>query len=150
MLNALRDDYDIEVDTKGELYAGISLSWNYQEKFVDISMPNYVHKQLTRYAHPKPRRPQHCAYSPLPITYGAKVQSPIPEDESPLLQGKDIKFVQQVVGSFLYYARAVDPTILMALSSIAADQSKPTENTCKTIFRLYVILMQLYDTEPRI
>jgi hypothetical protein len=41
------------------------------------------------------------------------------------------KHIQQVVGSFLYYARAGDPTILMALSDIATQQSVPTENTKK-------------------
>ena len=46
------------------------------------------------------------------------------------------KFVQQVVGSFLYYARAVDPTILMALSDIATQQNKPTENTKKRVEQL--------------
>ncbi len=36
--------------------------------------------------------------------------------------------LQQIVGSFLYYAQAVDPTILMALSEIALQQAAPTEN----------------------
>jgi hypothetical protein len=40
---------------------------------------------------------------------------------------------KQVVSSFLYYARAVDPTILMALSDIATQQAAPTENTRKQI-----------------
>ena len=39
--------------------------------------------------------------------------------------------IQQVVGSFLYYARAVDLVILAALSDIAADQANPTQNTMK-------------------
>ncbi len=43
------------------------------------------------------------------------------------------KHIQQVVGSFLYYARAGDPTILMALSDIATQQSVPTENTKKWV-----------------
>ncbi len=43
------------------------------------------------------------------------------------------KRVQQIVGSFLYYAQAVDPTILMALSKISSQQSAPTENTMKRV-----------------
>ena len=34
-----------------------------------------------------------------------------------------------MTGTFLYYARAVDPTMLVALSAIAADQATPTERT---------------------
>jgi hypothetical protein len=48
-------------------------------------MPQYVMKQLTRYAHPMPNKPQHCPYSPTPITYGKDNQAPTPANESPLL-----------------------------------------------------------------
>jgi hypothetical protein len=37
---------------------------------------------------------------------------------------KGIKCVQQIVGSILYYARAVDMIVLMALSAIAVEQTK--------------------------
>lgn len=40
-------------------------------------------------------------------------------------------FVQKVIGTFLYYGRAVNPTILAPLSAIASDQAAPTENTLK-------------------
>ena len=53
----------------------------------------------------------------------------MPCDTSPKLDEKGKKRIQQIVGSFLYYARAVDPTILMALSAIASQQSAPTEQT---------------------
>jgi hypothetical protein len=33
------------------------------------------------------------------------------------------------LGTLLYYGRAVDPTILPALSAIATEQAKPTEKT---------------------
>jgi len=37
--------------------------------------------------------------------------------------------MQRVIGSILYYTRAVDIMILMALSSIAIEQSKGITNT---------------------
>jgi hypothetical protein len=45
------------------------------------------------------------------------------------LSPEEIKEIQRVVGSILYYAQAVDITVLMALSSIAIEQSKGTTNT---------------------
>jgi hypothetical protein len=51
-----------------------------------------------------------------------------PTDDSPLLDNAGKKRIQQVIGSFLYYARAVNPTILMALSNIATQQATPTVN----------------------
>jgi hypothetical protein len=36
---------------------------------------------------------------------------------------------KKVTGSVLYYARAVDPTVLMPLNDIATEQTKATEKT---------------------
>jgi hypothetical protein len=52
-----------------------------------------------------------------------------PSDTSLLLDAASKKRIQQIAGSFLHYARAVDPTILMALSAIAAQQSASIEET---------------------
>ena len=90
-------------------------------------------KQLTCYAHPAPDRPQHCPFLPNPITYDKDTQAPMPTDDSPLLDDASKKRIQQVVGSFLYYARAVNPTILMALSKIATQQAASSENTKKQV-----------------
>ena len=64
-------------------------------------------------------------------TYGAKVQYAREADTSPELGPEDKLFIQQVTGTFLYYARAVDATMLVALSTIASDQSSPTEETMR-------------------
>jgi len=134
LISALRKDYSkVEVDWTGGLYCGIKLEWNYQERWVDSWMPDYVQKKLTQYNHPKPKRPQHCPYTPAPVHYGRKSQRPIAPDDSPSLDKAGKKRIQGVIGSFLYYARAVDPTILMALSAIAADQANPTERTQKRV-----------------
>jgi hypothetical protein len=129
----LRKYYEIVEDRTGSLYCGIKLDWNYNAHYVDLSMPAYVHKQLTRYAHPTPKKPQYCPYTPNPIVYGSKPQAAAPTDESPPLDEAGKKRIQQVVGSFLYYARAVDPTILMVLSDIASQQNKPTEKTMQRV-----------------
>ncbi len=96
-------------------------------------MPKYIMKQLTHYAHPAPLKPQHCPFAPNPITYGKDNQAPNPTNESPLLDDAGKKQIQQVVGSFLYYAQAVNPTILMALSDIATQQLLPTKNIKKWV-----------------
>jgi hypothetical protein len=96
-------------------------------------MPKYVMKQLARYAHPAPVKPQHYPFSPNPNTYGKDNQATTPADDSPLLDNAGKKQIQQVVGSFLYYAQAVNATILMALSDIATQQAAPTENTKKQV-----------------
>jgi hypothetical protein len=54
---------------------------------------------------------------------------PSPLTFPPNLSPDKIKDIQRVVGSVLYYAHAMDITVLMALSSIAIEQTKETTNT---------------------
>ena len=96
-------------------------------------MPKYVHKQLLRYVHRPPRQKHYCPYEQTPIQYGKRSDNIEPEPESPELDKDGKTFVQQVVGSFLYYARAVDLTILHALSKIASQQANPTEKTLQRV-----------------
>ncbi len=67
---------------------------------------------------------QTCQYSPEPNKFGTEAQAPLPPNSSPRLNAKGIKWVQQIVGSILYYARAVDMTVLIALSLIAVKKNK--------------------------
>ena len=109
----------MEEDWEGKLYRGITLDWHYNEGYVDISMPNYVQKKLVEYQHMAPKRQQHCPFEPNPIRYGKKSDEIVDEKPSPPLDEKGKKFIQKVVGSFLFYARAVDMTILHSLSAIS-------------------------------
>ena len=124
----------MEDDWIGSLYCGITLDWHYEKQYVDIAMPNYAPKKLLTYGRPPPKRAQHTSFEPRPRNYGAK--SDIHEDPGKLLGDSDKKYVQQVLGSFLYYARAIDMTILLALNDIATQQAKPTESTMKRVRQL--------------
>ncbi len=55
------------------------------------------------------------------------------EDVTQLLSKEETKYIQQVLGTFLYYGRAVDSTMLTALSSIASNQAEPTKETMSNI-----------------
>jgi hypothetical protein len=92
-------------------------------------MPGYIKKLLQKYKHKMPTKPQHCPYTPAPKQYGAEAQAPLPIDISPKLSDEEIKEIQRIIGSILYYARAVYITVLMALSSIASKQTRGTTNT---------------------
>jgi hypothetical protein len=92
-------------------------------------MPGCIQMLLQKYKHHMPTKPQHCPYAPAPKQFGTKAQAPLPVDISPSLLTDEIKEIQRVIGSILYYSRAVNGTVLMALSSIAIEQSKGTTNT---------------------
>ena len=52
-----------------------------------------------------------------------------PKDTSQRLSPSEKKYIQELIGTFLYYGRAVDSTMLTALSAVALAQAKPTEET---------------------
>ncbi len=73
---------------------------------------------------------------PEPKKNGVDAQSPLPTDETRKLTNAKIKQVQKIVGSILYYARAVNLTVLMVLSKIASEQTKGTEKNLETAYQL--------------
>ena len=77
-----------------------------------------------------------AVWQPEPKKFGSKAQAPLPPNASLKLDEKGIKRIQQIVGSILYYTRAVDMTVLAALSTIAIKQTKPTEQTMNRCIQL--------------
>jgi hypothetical protein len=133
LIDTLKTDYEIEEDWDGNQYLGMTLDWDYKTRQVHLSMPGYVEKALARFGHPVPNRPQNQPHKHTIPTYGATVQYAKDEDTSRILSKEEKKYIQQVLGTFLYYGRAVDSTMLTALSSIASAQAEPTEDTLANI-----------------
>ena len=63
----------------------------------------------------------------MPPHYDVKIQLAAIEDKSAPLSAKEIKEVKEIVVVFLFYARAVDPTMVTPISKIASKQAKPTQ-----------------------
>jgi hypothetical protein len=73
LYNALRKEtYEIVEDWTGNLYYGI------KKHHVDLTMPAYVKKQLTKYSHVAPLKPQYCPYAPNPIKMAKTTKRPLP------------------------------------------------------------------------
>ena len=98
-------------------------------------MPKYIENILLKAQH-NPLTPTYTPYKWTPPQYGQRIQHTKPEDTSPLLDKKGKKYVQSILGSLLYYARAVDPTMLVALNELSAEQANPTQNTLPKITQL--------------
>ena len=91
-------------------------------------MPDYVPKALAKFKHCPPIRAQHALHPWKSPIYGQKVQYATKDLSTPLDE-KGTKHVQAIACNFLYYARAVDPTILPSLNEISNKQSAPTTLT---------------------
>ena len=128
--------YKITIDWEGKQFCGIDLHWDYENGTVDLSMDGYVEKALQRFNHPRPTRPQHSPHKWTKPTYGASQQLTAPPDTTDPLDAHGVKRLQEVIGTLLYYARALDSTMLVTLGTLAAAQTKGTQATAEACVQL--------------
>ena len=107
----------------------MDIDWDHTNHEIHLSMMSYVQDALTRFRHARPRKLQYQPYPHGKPTYGTKAQYATDAYPSPLLTPAQNNFFQEVTVTFLYYARAINATILPALGTIATQQSALTENT---------------------
>jgi hypothetical protein len=120
--NVLLRTYELTTDWSATVYSGMNLKWDCKNRTCDISMPGYVSNILSKFQHDAPKHPQHTPARYGTPVYGAKTQYAT-KDETPPLTAKQCITIQKITGSILYYARAVDPTVLMPLNDIATEQT---------------------------
>ena len=120
--------YKFKVDLEAKQYVGINLKWDYVNRTVRLSMDGYVEQALKEFEHMAPKTPHHAPSRYILPNFGQRIQFVKVDETAPL--GKDkIRFIQKVVGKLLYYARAVDPTMLHAINDISLKATKGTEAT---------------------
>jgi hypothetical protein len=83
-----------------------------------------------------PTRPEHAPHQWNPPIYGAKTQYVEDTQDSPALSPKDVTHLQQLGGTLLYYARTVDPTLIMPVNVLDSEQTKATAATADKIIKL--------------
>ena len=128
--------YKVSEDWTGTRYCGLTLVWDYTKRTCDVSMPGYIARALQRFMHPDPTRPQHSPHNWQQPQYGVKTQLTPEPDTSLPLDAADTTRVQEILGTLLYYARAVDSTMLAAIGTIATQQAHATRDTMKAITQL--------------
>ena len=92
-------------------------------------MPEYIPKALTRLNHPNPKKTQYAPHRWTYPAYGQLLQMSPDPNSSEFPNQKVTKFIQTVVVIFIYYARALEPTMLCALNEISRIQARPTKET---------------------
>jgi hypothetical protein len=131
LLTCLRALYKITTDWAATKYVGITLNFDYAARSVRLSIPGYVAKALERFKVVKNSRPTNTPCHYVAPRYGVKGAQAPAADDSPLLDAAGKTRIQQIIGVFLFYARAVDPTMLVALGRLSSQQAAPTEATAR-------------------
>jgi hypothetical protein len=136
LINAIKKYYPMMVDKEATKYIGLTIEWDYKNCKAHIHMPGYLQKALIRFKHKTPDKIQNSPHPHVIPQCRAKTQYAKEEDVSPPLSKEETEYVQVVAGTLLYYARAVDTTILTAHSSIATKQWNPTQEMTKRVKQL--------------
>jgi hypothetical protein len=136
LITALETDYNVSKDWTGGLYCGITLNWYYVNKHVDLSMSGYIKDALHKFQHPLPKRPQYAPHNWSVLAYGKRTQYAPPPGTAPSATAEDITRAQAIVGTLLYNAQEVDPTLLVPLSALASQLSTATTTTIKDVSHL--------------
>ena len=123
LLDTLKNMYTTSTDWDADAYCGVTLEWIYTKRTCNLSMPGYMEKALQNFKHPCPKRPQHSPYPWTQPQYGKSVQYAEEEDTSEILAQDEVTHIQQVIGIFFYYARAVDHTMITVLGEITTIQT---------------------------
>jgi hypothetical protein len=134
LLACLNELYTVTTDWSGTKYCGLTLEWDYTNRTVQLSMPGYVAKALRRFQHDPPKRPEHSPHPWTAPNYGASTQMTAPTDTSPPLDPAAKLRLQEILGTLLFYARAIDCTMLVALSALAS--AKTTHATAQAVTQL--------------
>jgi hypothetical protein len=135
-MECIKQNYNISSDWNGSAYCGLTLDWDYKKHTVDLSMPGYIKAALHKYQHAAPTRPEHAPHMWNPPVYGAKTQYVENETTSSALSAKDVNKLQQLTGMLLYYARDVDPTLIMPINVLTSEQSRATTDTADKVIKL--------------
>ena len=149
LISTLKKYYKLSVDESGTKYCGLTIDWNYEKKYVDISMPGYIEALVKKLLHTPPAKPQYSPHTSVEPTYGQKVQYAQEPDTSTKLNAKQTTKVQSIVGSLLYWARAIDCTLLPGLNDVGRTQSSPTEKDLKRSKKLLDYAWTYKDTKVR-
>jgi hypothetical protein len=99
-------------------------------------MPGYIKDSLHKFQHPLTKRPQYAPHNWTVPAYGQLIQyAPLP-DAAPPATAAEITRAQAIMGTLLYNAHAVDPTLLVPLSALASQLSTSTTATFKDVSHL--------------
>ena len=143
LLKSLQEDYEIIEEWTVDKYLGLTLKWYYVNRNVSVSMPECVKAALLKFQCKASTKTQDSPHQWNQPTYGAKTQYANTK-KSDLVDAKSTLYVQQVCGTFLYCAIAVNQTMLAALNSISVAQANSTTTTTGDI----VWLLNYAATHP--
>jgi hypothetical protein len=127
--------YDVKVNWQGSKYLDMDITINRDKRHVTLTMPGYIQRLLQR-VRPNGVKGASTSAQYTPPNYANPGAQKVTIDASPLASESDKKILQSMIGTLLYYCRAVDPSICTAVHQLGSVQANPTETDMANMERL--------------
>jgi hypothetical protein len=95
-----------------------------------------VTKALELFQQTPPHRQEHSPHAWTKPIYGTHPRLTSPINDKALLPPADLTRIQEITGTLLFYASAIDSTMLVALDTIASNQYRGTQATAQALTQL--------------
>jgi hypothetical protein len=109
-------------------------------------MPGYITRAFNRFLHPAPTQSDLSPHPWEQSNYSNKTQFTPDIDTSPLLSSADKLHLTEVLRTLLCYARALDVTILTAISELTSELATGTVQTMKKLTQP----LNCFATHPKV
>ena len=95
LIDVIQKQYTCKVDWKGNNFLGLTLNWEYEKGYVEISMLNYIQHALQRLQYKTEVYPQYSPHYHASIKYTTQPgrQYATKDDDNPLLLPKETNYI---------------------------------------------------------
>ena len=136
LLATLELFYQDSRNWSGARSCGLFLTWDYVARTSNILMQGYIEHAFKRFQHPSPRTPENSPHPWQHPNYGAKTQfAPLPAS-TPALDAADKTRILEVLGTLLFFAQAIDSTLLTPIGKLASEHSQAMTTTMDKLAQL--------------
>ncbi len=136
LVSCLSSKYHVKVHPVGTKFLGFSITYDRKARTLTMSYPRYIPDLLAR-LRPDGLKHSHSPALYTPPSYGRTGPQLSTQPTVSLAASSAQRLeLQIIIGSLLYYARAVDATMLPAVCALACEQAAPTLATMASAERL--------------
>ena len=139
--------YVMKIDHTGSKFVGLTVDYNKQAGYIDISMPDYIPKILARFPHShiKPCDSP-MIYTPPDYKTAQDVTEP---DASGTLTDEEFEMAQQFIGCCMWVSRMTNSPTLTAVSNLTTELAARRRSILPKIDRIIGHLKQFPDNKIR-
>jgi hypothetical protein len=121
LVHTLTQLYQVKINWAGTKYLGMNIAIDRKQRHVTLTMPTYIERLICK-VKPDGIRGSNTPGIYNPPNYANPGAQRATVDESDAASEDEKKLLQSVVGTLLYYSRAVDPSISPAVYALGSEE----------------------------